>query len=164
MNGKDIFLGLRYVGDDLIEKAEYGQFPVTEVPVQKKKDPHRRLPRPILVAAILAMLLMLVGCAVVYLLSMKEIKLGDQTAARDLYEYDPNSGEAMTYLGQETYTQQVLTLAGMRGTPVAKAAQEWYAFLESYDPDQEILKSVWKNPPQFPAEYASYTLGSFVEK
>ena len=27
MNGKDIFLGLKYVGDDLIEKAEYGQFP-----------------------------------------------------------------------------------------------------------------------------------------
>ena len=158
MNGKDIFLGLRYVGDDLIEKAEYGQFPVTEVPVQKKENPHRRIPRPILVAAILAMLLMLVGCAVVYLLSMKEIKLGDQTATRDLFEYDPNRGEAVTYLGQETYTQQVLTLAGMRGTPAAKAAQEWYAFLESYDPDQEILKSVWKNPPQFPAEYASYGL------
>ena len=27
MNGKDIFLGLKYVGDDLIEKAEYGEFP-----------------------------------------------------------------------------------------------------------------------------------------
>ena len=26
MNGKDIFLGLKYVGDDLIEKAEYGRF------------------------------------------------------------------------------------------------------------------------------------------
>ena len=24
MNGKDIFLGLKYVGDDLIEKAENG--------------------------------------------------------------------------------------------------------------------------------------------
>ena len=66
MNGKDIFLGLRYVGDDLIEKAEYGQFPVTEVPVQKKEKPHRRIPRPILVAAILAMLLMLVGWAALF--------------------------------------------------------------------------------------------------
>ena len=30
MNGKDIFLGLKYVGDDLIEKAEYGQFHAKE--------------------------------------------------------------------------------------------------------------------------------------
>ena len=30
MNGKDIFWGLKYVGDDLIEKAEYGQFPAKE--------------------------------------------------------------------------------------------------------------------------------------
>ena len=29
MNGKDIFLGLKYVGEDLIEKAEYGEFPTT---------------------------------------------------------------------------------------------------------------------------------------
>ena len=81
----------------------------------------------------------------VYVLSLKEIKLGDQTATRDIYEYDADSGEAVAYVGQETYTQQVLTLAGMSGTPASKAAQEWYAFLESYDPDREIQKSVWGN-------------------
>ena len=31
MNGKDIFLGLKYVGDDLIEKAEYDTFQKSKV-------------------------------------------------------------------------------------------------------------------------------------
>ena len=30
MNGKDVFLGLKYIGDDLIEKAEYGECPTKE--------------------------------------------------------------------------------------------------------------------------------------
>ena len=157
MNGKDMFLGLKYVGDDLIEKAEYGRFPTkAEMTVTQKKRTSIR--RPFLVAAIIAMMLLLVGCAVVYVLSLKEIKLGDQTATRDIYEYDPDSGEAVAYVGQETYTQQVLTLAGMSGTPASKAAQEWYAFLESYDPDREIQKSVWGNYPEFPTEYSGYGL------
>lgn len=155
MNGKDIFLGLKYVGDDLIEKAEYGQFPTQAEKTEKK---HRTIRRPLLIAAIIAMMLLLVGCAVVYMLSMKAIKLGDQTATRDIYEYDPNSGEAVAYVGQETYTQQVLTLAGLSGTPASKAAREWYEFLESYDPDRAIQKSVWGNEPEFPEEYYGYGL------
>lgn len=158
MNGKDIFLGLKYVGDDLIEKAEYGEFPEKEEKTETTAKKRKLIRRPFLVAAIIAMLLMLVGCAVVYMLSLKEIKLGDQTATRDIYEYDPNSGEAVSYVGQETYTQQVLTLAGMSGTPASMAAQEWYAFLESYDPNREIQKSVWGNYPEFPKEYYGYGL------
>ena len=158
MNGKDIFLGLKYIGDDLIEKAEYGEFPTKEGKIETTAKKRTLIRRPFLVAAIIAMMLLLVGCAVVYMLSLKEIKLGDQTATRDIYEYDPNSGEAVSYVGQETYTQQVLTLAGMSGTPASKAAQEWYAFCEAYDPDKEIQKSVWGNYPKFPAEYAGYGL------
>ena len=158
MNGKDIFLGLKYVGDDLIEKAEYGEFSTKAEKTEKKANTQKLIRRPFLVAAIITMMLLLVGCAVVYVLSMKEIKLGDQIATRDIYEYDPNSGEAVSYMGQETYTQQVLTLAGMSGTPASMAAQEWYAFLESYDPNREIQKSVWGNYPEFPSEYAGYGL------
>ena len=81
MNGKDIFLGLKYVGDDLIEKAEYGQFPTKaeHTATQKKRMSIRR---PFLIAAIIALLMMLVGCAVVYVLSMQEIKLGERHRLR----------------------------------------------------------------------------------
>lgn len=158
MNGKDIFLGLEYVGDDLIEKAEYGQFPAKADKTEKKEKTHRLIHRPFLIAAIIAMILLLVGCAIVYVLNLSGLKLGDQTVTHDVYEYDPNTGEAIAYVGQETYTQQVLTLAGLNGTPASLAAREWYAFCESYDPDRKIQRSVWGNYPEFPEEYSGYGL------
>ena len=157
MNGKDIFLGLKYIGDDLIEKAEYGKFPSKE---ENKVVHHHWIRRPFLIAAVVALMLLLVGCAVVYVLSMKEIKLGDQQIVQDVYEYDPNNGQAMEYIGQETKTQQVLTLAGLRGTPASQGAREWYEFLQSYDPDKEIQKAAWGKEPDFPAEYSGYGLYS----
>lgn len=153
MNGKDIFLGLKYVGDDLIEKAEYGQFPsATEKEVKKQHS----IRRSMLFAAIIALTLLLVGCAVVYVLSMQEIKLGEQTVTYDIFNYDPATGEISE--GQESVHQQVLTLAGLSNTPTAKAAREWYEFTETYDPDLEIKKSVWGNIPDFGDKYYGYDL------
>ena len=157
MNGKDIFWGLQYIGDDLVEKAEYSQLPTKEIP---DAAPKKRLSirRPMLIAAILALTLLLVGCAVVYLLSIQEIKLGEQQVTYDAFDYDPQTGEAVAHIGTKTETQQVLTLAGLSGTPASQAAREWYAFLDSYDPDREIQKSVWGNEPEFPEEYYGYGL------
>ena len=155
MNGKDIFLGLKYVGDDLIEKAEYGQFPTKaeHTATQKKRMSIRR---PFLIAAIIAMMLLLVGCAVIYVLSLQDIKLGEQDVTYDVFDYDPKTGEV--YEGQESVHQQVLTLAGLSNTPAAKAAREWYEFTETYDPDLEIQGSVWGNEPDFGDEYYGYII------
>ena len=155
MNGKDIFLGLKYIGDDLIEKAEYGQFPTKaeHTATQKKRMSIRR---PFLIAAIIVMMLLLVGCAVIYVLSLQEIKLGDQTVTYDISNFDPETGEF--YEGQESVHQQVLTLAGLSNTPAAKAAREWYEFTDNYDPDLEIKKSVWGNIPDFGDKYYGYDL------
>ena len=154
MNGKDIFLGLKYVGEDLIQEAEYGAF---SDQTEKKSKGRRLLHKPLLIAALIGLMLFLMGCAWA-VMKLQDIKLGEQTAAHDVYEYDPNSGEAVSYVGQETYTQQILTLSGLSGTPASKAAREWYEFCESYDPDRTIQKSVWGNYPEFPAEYSGYGL------
>lgn len=154
MNGKDIFLGLKYVGEDLIEEAETARFPVQV----NQKITHRKIRRPLLVAAIIALTLLLVGCAVVYVLSLNGIKLGDHLVTYDVYDENPNSKDPFAVVGQETYTQQVLTLAGLDGTPASKAAREWYDFLETYDPDGEIKKAVWGNEPDFGEEYYGYWL------
>ena len=150
MNGKDIFKGLRYIDDDIIEEAEFGMFPA--------KTSHRTIRRPLLVAAIIALTLLLVGCAVVYVLSMKEINIGQQQAYQDVFEYDPEAGQAVAYLGQETVTEEVLTLAGLKGSPNYQAAQEWFAFKQTYDPNGEIKASVWKDLQDFPEEYAYYDI------
>ena len=99
MNGKDIFLGLRYVDEDIIEEAEFGTF--------SEKSVHRTIRRPLLVAAIIALTALLVGCAVVYVLSMQEIKIGEQQTFQDSFAYDPDTGEAVAYLGQETVEHEL---------------------------------------------------------
>jgi len=160
MNGKDILVGLGYIGDDLIVKSEYGDLPVRGAGVEKQEFTGRSKHRPFLIAAVIVMMLLLVGCAVAYVLSIQGIKLGDRTGIQDIYEYDPNTGEAVSYVGKETYTQQVLSLAGLSGTPASQAAREWYEFCESYDPEREIQKSAWGNYPEFPAQYYGYGLYS----
>ena len=147
MKGKDLFLGLSYIDKQYIEEAELESLP-------RRKT----LRRPLLVAAIVALMLLLVGCAAVYLLSLREIKLGDQEMTYDVYDYDPESGEALAYVGQESMTQQVLTLSGLNNTPASRAAREWYAFLETYDPDLEIKRSIWGNIPDFGDEYYGYDI------
>lgn len=158
MSGKDIFLGLKYIGEDLIEEAEYGHFPVQEKTTAKNEKNRRLIRRPFLVAAIIAMMLLLVGCAVVYMLSMKEINIGQQQTYQDVFAYDPESGQAVAYLGQETVTEEVLTLAGIKGSRNYQAAQEWFDFKQTYDPNNEIRSSVNGNLPDFPPEYASYNI------
>lgn len=151
MNGKDIFLGLKYVGDDLVERAEYSQFPGMGEIAQKKENIRRRIHRPFLIAALIALMLIFVGCAITYMLSMQSIKVGDQEASYDVYNYD-----TMEYLGKETYVEQVFTIAGLQDTPANQAAQEWFSFKQSYDPDGEIQHAVWGSEKEFPAEYDSY--------
>lgn len=157
MNGKDIFLGLKYVGDDLIEKAEYGQFPA-QADKTAAQNKRRSFRKPLLIAAVIALSLLLVGCAVVYALSLKEIKLGEQQTSFDSFSYDPDTGLPIEYLGKQTVTQQALSFAGMKDTPAFKAAQEWFDFKQTYDPDGNIQKSVWGHEPEFPAEYYGYGL------
>jgi len=149
MKGKDLFLGLNYIDKKYIEEAELESLPRTHT-----------IRRPLLVAAIVALALLLVGCTVVYLLNMREIKLGDQEVTYDVYDYNPENGEAVAYVGQDTMTQQVLTLAGLSNTPAAKAAREWYDFTEAYDPDGSIKREAWGNESEFPEEYYGYGLYS----
>ena len=160
MNGKDIFLGLKYVGDDLIEKAEYGEIPTKAEKTEKKTNTRKLTRRPFLVAAIIAMMLLLVGCAIVYVLSMKEIHIGQQQTYQDVFEYDPDTGEAIAYIGQETVTEEVLTLAGIQGSRNYLAAQEWFTFKQEYDPNHSIIMQLQSEGrvPEFPAEYAAYNI------
>jgi len=159
MKGKDIFLGLKYIGDDLIEKAEYGEFPA-KAETAEKPSTRKRFRRPFLVAAIIAMVLILVGCAIVYVLSMKEIHIGQQQTYQDVFAYDPDTGEAIAYIGQEPVTEEVLTLAGIQGSRNYQAAQEWFAFKQEYDPEHSIIIELQSAGlvPEFPAEYAAYNI------
>ena len=161
MNGKDIFLGLKFVGDDLIEKAEYGSFSAKTSSDEKKTAGTRRtLRRSLLIAAVIVAMLLLAGCAVVYMLSMKQMEIGQQQKYRDKFEYDPDTGAAVGYLGQEAVTEQVLTLSGIKGSRNYQAALEWVDFQPAYDPDHQIAIRAQRDGmvPELPEEYSAYNI------
>ena len=154
MTSFQLLKGLTGIDSELLVSVEQ------QTSRQKETKSHRGMHRPFLLAALIALLLMLVGCAVVYVLSLNGIKLGDHLVTYDVYDENPNSKDPFTVVGQETYTQQVLTLAGLDGTPASQAAREWYAFCESYDPDGMIQKAAWGKELELPEEYYGYGLYS----
>ena len=147
MNGKDLFLGLKYVGEDLIDEAENQPFPSR---VAGAEAP-RKTRRPLLIAALIALMLLLVGCGVVYVLKMQDLKLGEAQVTEDRWD---NQQHTMV---SQTVSQQTLTLSGLKGTPNYQAAQEWYEFEQSYDQDHQIYFEAKDNPEEFPEEYAFYS-------
>ena len=120
MNGKDIFRGLQYIGDDLIENAETGQFPAQNQGSGKTRRPIRR---SLLIAALIALLLLLVGCAAVYVLKMEHVKISSGTDQRDyslvdgVYVKDPH-----------TVSTTTLSMAGLKGSNAYKACADFYAY------------------------------------
>lgn len=120
MNGRDIFRGLQYIGDDLIENAETGQFPAQNQGSGKTRRPIRR---PLLIAALIALLLLLVGCAAVYVLKMEHVKISSGTDQRDyslvdgVYVKDPH-----------TVSTTTLSMAGLKGSNAYKACADFYAY------------------------------------
>ncbi len=85
-----------------------------------------------LLAAAISLALLMVGCGIVYVLSLQNLKLGDRQVMQEQWD---SEGKTMVY---ETVSQQVLTFSGLKGTPNYEAAKEWYEFRQSYDPDWSI--------------------------
>ena len=89
---------------------------------------------PLLVAAIVALTAILVGCTAVYLIHARDIRLGQQTITQQITA--PNS---IIPVGTEEVHRDIFSLAGWEGTPEYQASQEWFAFDEGYDYDHTVL-------------------------
>ena len=146
MNGKDLLIGLGSISPKYYDEAENDT--ITEV------KRHRTFRRPLLVAAIIALLLMLVGCAVVYVLRLQDMSIGTETYTQT---FDDNG----RYLEEPVEkTRAVLTLFGHSGDNIQKATAEWFAFLETYDPDGALLDNNPAHveiPNQYEYTYDCYT-------
>lgn len=116
MNGQNLLMGLSYIDRKFIEESEMDAMP---------KQGRRPLRRPLLVAAIVALMLLLVGCAVVHIMRMQDLHIGGHTVIHQ--EADkPETTEIQL---------EVLSLQGMKDTPAYLANQEWLLFTESYVPE-----------------------------
>ena len=154
MNSKDLIQSMNYVGEDLVNEAEYGRFSARAEEPKKKATTRGFFRKPLWIAALIGLMVILMGCAV-YVLKMQDLQLGRQEVTYDAFDPD-----TLEYLGKETYTEEVFTVAGLEGTPGYLASKEWFDFKQTYDPDLSIQAAVWGNYPEFGAEYDAYGLYS----
>ena len=129
---------------------------------------HISIRRSLLIAAVVALMLLLVGCAVIYVLRMQDMKVGEYRFYVPA-EYDEN-GNVIPVESQEP-----ITLLSLQGTNM-EALAEWVAFTNTYDQDGTILieadgtGSEWELPDNYHLTYGCFrqervdTLNEIVEK
>lgn len=136
MNAMDILTGLNDVRDRYIVDTEAFR----QATPKKRQLPRKRL---WLIAAIVALALLLVGCATLYVLHLQDMAFGEAQRAG-------SSGSSETWFK--------LSLQGVEGTPGYLAQKEWYEWLETYDPNDEIYHSEEAFSEDFGEEYEAYLL------
>lgn len=112
-----------------------------------KDVPMKRYHRkPMLVAAIVLISLLLVGCTAV-VLNLDSLAMAKYTESGDAAQ------ENETAVQQE---QMVLSLQGFAGSNSYQASKEWYDFDNAYDADLEILHSLEDDSISFEDAYIAY--------
>lgn len=108
-----------------------------------------------LIAAIVALMLLLVGCTVVYLLRMQDMKVGEYSFfVPTVYDEDGN------VIPHETY-EPIIQLS-LQGSNM-EALKEWKAFTNTYDQDLAIASeadrtgSSWELPDNYHLTYGCYS-------
>ena len=150
MNGKELFLGLSYINGKYIDEAEHD---TVSNHVRKERSTVHGLRRPLLIAALVALLLLLVGCAVVYVLRSQDFIIGQRDSLQDVFDEYHREVTATVPV-----SQQVLTFSGLQGSPSYQAAKEWYEYLQTYDTDGIIQKQAFQTDLEalFPDTYPAY--------
>lgn len=144
MNGKDIFLGLQYIGDDLIQEAE-----VAALSPAARSAPKRKKARyPLLIAALIALTLLLVGCAIVYVLGMSSVKISTGSETRDYSEVD-----GVYVKDPHTVSTTTLSLAGLEGSKAYRACADFYAFESEYTARGEEMSQAGTLPEGYWGNY-----------
>ena len=128
MKEKRILYAIGYVNDSYIEEMYKNENAST-----LKRSPRRIL----LIAAIIALIALLVGCTVVYVLGLDQMIIGTESL------------EGWT---GETETRARLSLQGFVGSTSYMGAKEWYEFEQTYDPDNQIMQSLSNEEMVMPEE------------
>lgn len=124
MTGKDLFIALGNISPKYYDEAENDTI--------ASSQGHKSLRRPLLIAAVIALTLLLVGCAVIYVLSLERLIVVDHT---DEMVSALEDGKSETILDESTETlpeitpgpfvaEKVLSIQGYEGSPAYNALQE----------------------------------------
>ena len=153
MNGKDLLIDLGNISPKYYDEAE------NDTLTQAKT--HRTFRRPLLVAAIIALLLLLVGCAV-YFYRLEQLIVVDHSeeviATVEEYKQEMLSEETAETVPETTIgpfvAEQVLSLQGYEGSPAYNALQEWLTYATEYTIQNPELR--FSDEFQRPEAYTEY--------
>ena len=140
MNGQKMLIAFSYIDRKLIAESEQS----APVSIQKAPRPtHRSAKHVWLIAAAVALMLLLVGCGVLYVLRLQDMKIGEEPISQALPSDSPS----------ESTTLDVISLQGIQGSPAYLAAQEWLSYTQGYTPSGG---DYWDSDP----EYWAYSVQS----
>ncbi len=149
MTAMDLMMGLNGVQDRFIADAEEFRQGIRK---------NRRLPKRKLwlIAAVVALALLLVGCAVLYALRLQDMEVGQIHDVQEEW-YGP-AGE---YVPATEKTISLMSLQGYSGSPEQSAMREWIDFQDQYDTDHTLLNENNHNESGIPEAYLSYGCYTF---
>ena len=146
MRREDLFDAIGMVDDQRLVRCEQKLAPSVMI---RKGDSYmktdRKIPKGWLIAAIIAAMVFMMGCAVVYVLSTDDMAFGNKNQ-----EYYDGSSQNVT----------LLSMQGIAGTPGYKATKEWNEWLATYDTDGAIRYSDEAFSEDFGDDYYAYSLYS----
>lgn len=121
-----------------------------------RKSARRGIRRGLLIAAILALLLLLVGCTVVYVLRLQDMKVHEEVITQEEWH-----GPAGEYAPETQWVSSMFSLQGYNGNLAQLALRDWLEFKDQYDPDGTLLTANNFNesgvPDQYNLTYGCYT-------
>lgn len=99
---------------------------------------------------------LLIGTAAysVYYFRLKDVETGKEKVLDLSVPAEELEGAAQRDIPEKEV--DMISLAGVEGSPEHEADLEWQEFLESYDQDESILAAVGNNPTGFEEEYGAY--------
>lgn len=97
-----------------------------QVSGQNNGTPHQKIHRPLLLAALIALLMMLMGCSIAYVLNLQNLKIGEQSVSQIHYD------DFGSQIGETAVKADVISMQGIKGSPNYLANQEWLAYTQSY--------------------------------
>lgn len=153
MNGKNLLMGLNYISRKYIDEAENDSIIEKVESASQKPGKNFSLRKSLLIAAVITLMMLLVGCAVVYVLRLQDMSIGKETYTQNFAD----DGRAIEPIEK---TRDIITLYGHSGDPIQLALAEWYDFLETYDPNGELMDNNPDHPEilnQYEFTYSCYT-------
>lgn len=120
--------------------------------------------KPMFLAAMLAVAMILAGCVAVFV-GIQNKKIAQDTVTKKYSDYGK-------VIEPTEVTRDILAINGAKDSPMQQATREWYEFLQTYDPDHKLMPNTNENniPDNYYYTYECYTqdmadkLDEIVEK